>query len=117
MANSDLLLASSMLPKVLSASVLGTGSSDLVAPAANHASVIKSAVACNTTGAAVTFTVTVTKNGGGAVTIINGLSLAGGDSTVLSEIVGAMLGPGDKVSAQASAGASISVVITGTDNS
>ena len=117
MASSDLIAVTSMLPKVLYAGTLGTTSGDLVAPAANHASVIKSAVACNTTASAATLTVTITQSGGSAKTIISAYSLAGGDSTSLTELVGSMLGPGDKISALAGTASAINVVITGTDNS
>lgn len=117
MASSDLLAATSMLPRVLAAAALGTASADLVAPATNRAAIIKSAVACNTTAAAATLTVTVTKSGGSTVTIVNAYTLAAGDSTNLTELVGAMLGPGDKVSALSGTASAISVVITGTDNS
>lgn len=117
MASSDLLAATSMLPRVLAAASLGTSSTDLVAPAADHASIIKSAVASNTSASAASLTVTVTKSGGTAVPVISGYSLAAGDATPLTELIGLMLGPGDKVSALSGTASAISVVITGTDNS
>lgn len=118
MASSDLLAATSMLPHVLYAGTLGTSSGDIIAPAANHAAVVKSVAACNTTGSPVTVTLTVTKSGGSAVTIVSAFSLVAGDSTSFADVLaGAMFGPGDKLSALAGSGGAINLVVSGTDNS
>lgn len=117
MASNDLIAVTSMIGKVLSANTLTTSSVDQLAPAANHGQIVKKAIACNTSAAAATLTVTVTQSGGSAKTIISAFSIAAGDTVDLTELAGLCLGPSDKVSALAGTATSINLVISGTDNS
>lgn len=117
MASSDLIAISSMLPGVIYAGTLGTSSTDVVAPATNHAAIVKSVVVCNSASTSTTLTVTATKSGGSAVPIVSAFSVPAGDTVPLDELGGSMFGPGDKLSAYAGAASSLSLVITGTVNS
>jgi hypothetical protein len=117
MASNDLIAVTSMIGKVLYSGTLGTGSGDLLAPAANHGQIVKTVTACNAGAVAAALTLTVTQSGGSAKTIISAYTIAAGDTVNLTELVGLALGPGDKLSGLASAATSINLIITGTENS
>lgn len=117
MPSNDLIAVSSMIGKILFAGTLATGSGDLLAPAANHGQIVKKATVCNTTAVAATLTVTVTQSGGLTKTVLSVVPVAAGDTLDLTELAGLMLGPGDKLSALASAATTLDVVVSGTDNS
>jgi hypothetical protein len=117
MASNDLIAVTSLIGKVLSANTLTTSSVDQLAPAANHGMIVKKAIACNTTASAATLTITVTKSGGSALTIVSAYPVAAGDTVDFTELAGLCLGPSDKVSALAGTGASINLIISGTENS
>ena len=117
MASADLLAASSMLGKVLYVGTLGTSSGDLLAPATNHAQIVKKATVCNTTASPATLTITVTQSGGATKTVISVMSLGAGETVDLTELAGLMLGPGDKLSALSGTASALDAVISGTENS
>jgi hypothetical protein len=123
MATQNLIAATSNLPQVLVAQqVAATETTQYTCPA-NSAVKIATANLCNTAAVAVTVAISVVKTGGTAGNANRVLSLpintplAPGDSMTVTELVGCLLGPGDFVSAIASAATSVSLVISGTVSS
>lgn len=87
---------------------------------ASTAAKIASAVLCNTGGATATVSVSVVPSGGsidGTHKIVHNYPLAAGDSMVVNELVGAMLGTGAFVSVNVSVGAVICYLLTGVESS
>ncbi len=116
MATQNVMAATSAIPQVLvSKQIENIETTQLTGPA-NSAVKIAKATLANPTGSAVTVSLSVVKSGGtggAANRVIAGYSLAAGDSTVLSEIEGHFLGPGDFVSAIAGAVSAVTLVISG----
>lgn len=87
---------------------------------ASSAVKVASAVLCNVTGSAVTVSVSVVPSGGAVDAtrvVVSAYSLAAGDSTTLSELVGALLDTGALISITASTGAAINYLLTGAVSS
>lgn len=101
-------------PAVLQGGVaLGVASSVLyLAPVATRA-VVKRAVFTNSTGAAVTLTVSITRSGGAALTLISAQSVSANSAYTAPEMANLVLAPGDAVGALCSSAASIVAVISG----
>ena len=119
----NLIAASALNPQVLtSALVVASGSEVTVytCPAAT-ATVVATAWVCNTTGSAVTVSVSVVKNGGAAGAsnrIVSSYSLAANDTLSLNPYLGgAMLGPGDFVTVNAGTGSAVAFGATGSQGS
>lgn len=77
---------------------------------------IKSAVLTNSSASAVTVSVSVLKSGqtaDGTHRVLAAYSLTAGDSAVVAELIGTFLGPGDFISAIASAATSVAFVVSG----
>jgi hypothetical protein len=116
MSTQNLMAATSSLPQVLVSQQLAAAETAQYTCPANSAVKVASAVLTNNTGSAVTVSVSVLKSGqtaDGTHRVLSGYSLAAGDSTVLSELAGVFLGPGDFVSAIASAATSVTLVMSG----
>ena len=115
----NLIAATSLSPQVIASTQLATTSETTVytCPAAS-AAVVATAWVCNTTGSAVTVSVSVVKSGGtaGATNrIVAGYSLAANDTLSLNPYLGgAMLGPGDFISVLAGTGAAVNFGATGS---
>ena len=92
---------------------LGTTTAALYTVPASRAAWVKRAVFTNTSNAAVTFTVSVSRAGGGSFVLISARSVPAGGSDLAPELVSLALGSGDGVSASASVPAVVSVVISG----
>ncbi|MEU6582735.1 hypothetical protein [Nocardia sp. NPDC046763] len=121
MAGADVLHAATISPLVLQSGQLGTTADATIYTAAASTSVkITTAVVCNTTGSAATVSVGVCKAGqtaGAANRVVSGYSLAAGDSLSLSAYLnGAMLGPGDFITAYAGTASAVNLIITGIVN-
>lgn len=118
MAGTDLLAATHLTPQVLYSGQLPDAADHALftVPAAESA-VVKHAVACNTSGASVTLTVSIVPSGGaadGTHRVLSAMPIAAGDSLPLTDLLGeACLGTGDSIHAQASAATAIDLVITG----
>lgn len=82
------------------------------APGATHA-IVKKAVFTNISAGAVTLTVTSTRSGGSALTIISAQSLAANEAFTASEIGYWVMNPGDVLTATSSVAASINAFING----
>lgn len=111
----NIMVATSALPAVLvSQQMANTETIYYTASAATSVKIVAASV-CNTSGGAVTVSVSLIKTGGtaGNTNRVASFSLAAGDSSVLSELVGAFLGPGDFISAIASAATSVALVFSG----
>lgn len=116
MPTQNLMAATSSLPQVLVSQQLAATETTQYTGPANSAVKIATAVLTNTSGAAVTVSVSVLKSGqtaDGTHRVLSGYSLPAGDSTVLSELAGVFLGPGDFISAIASAATSVTLVVSG----
>lgn len=97
---------------------LATGVVTQYTAPANTRTIIDKMTATNTTGAAVTFTVYLVQNGGAANAssrVISAQSVAAGTPYLCPEAVGHILNPGDFIATEASAGASISMRISGRE--
>lgn len=120
MPTQNLAAVTSLLPQVLVSQYVANTETTQFTGAANSGNKISSATLANTSGSAVTVSVSVVKSGGTAGAsnrVIPGYSIAPGDSVVLTWLVDVLLGPGDFISAIASAASAVALVITGAVNS
>lgn len=116
MATQNLMDATSGLPKVLVSQFLANSETTQYTGPANSSVKISSARLTNTSGSAVTVSISLVKTGGTAGNsnrVLAGYSLAAGDGIDLPELAGAFLGPADFVSAIASTGSAVALVLTG----
>lgn len=112
----NLMAATSGLPQVLVSQQLAATETTQYTGPASSAVKIATASLTNTSGSAVTVSVSVLKTGqtaDGTHRVLSGYSLAAGDSTVLNELAGVFLGPGDFISAIAGAATSVTLVVSG----
>lgn len=119
MAAPNLISLTSLTQKLLAAVQLATnGDNTVYTVPANQSVKIATATLCNTSGSAVTISVSLVPSGGsvdGTHKILTGYSLSASDTLSLSDLLnGAMLGPGDFISVNANASNAIDAVITGT---
>jgi hypothetical protein len=107
MPTQNLMAATSGLPQVLVSQQLAATETTQYTGPANSAVKIASATLTNTSGSAVCpVSLSVVKTGGSASTsnrVLSVYPLAAGDSTVVTELAGVFLGPGDFLSGIASA--------------
>ncbi|ROZ49402.1 hypothetical protein EEB13_05630 [Rhodococcus sp. WS3] len=111
----NLMAASSGLPSVLVSQQLTAAEvTQYTCPAASSAK-LAAATVVNTTGAAVTVSISLVKSGAtaGVANRVATFVLAAGDSSVVTELAGHFLGPGDFVSAIASTASAITLVLSG----
>ncbi len=121
----NLLTATSNLPQVLVSKLMESGeTTQYQCPSGTAAQMsavkIATATLCNTSAAAVTVSVSVLKSGivdAAKGRILSNYSLAAGDSIRLVELNGALLGPGDVISATTSVLNTVAFVLTGTVSS
>lgn len=115
MAAPDFLTAASLTPGVIVGINLPTVEAPAYTVGAGHGVKLGTGSICNTTGAAVTVTISVVPSGGtaGATNrIISAFPLGAGDTQSLKDyLAGAYLGPGDFISAVASA-TGVALVLT-----
>jgi hypothetical protein len=83
---------------------------------------IASATLCNVSASAVTVSVSLVKAGAGAAgnntnRVLSSFVLEAKDSLILTELVGAFMGPGDFISAIASTDSAVAFVVTGAVSS
>lgn len=116
----NVIQATSGLPQVLvSQFIAATETTQYTCPASSSVTVDAVAVA-NTSGSAVTVSLSLVKSGGTAgssnrAALFSGSgALAAGDSATVNELEGQKLGPGDFISAIASTGSAVSLVVSGT---
>jgi hypothetical protein len=106
----------SALPNVLVSQQLAATETTQYTGPASSAVKLAAASLCNTSGSAVTVSLSVLKSGqtaDGTHRVISSYSLAAGDSTVLSELEGHFLGPGDFISAIAGTASAVTFVLSG----
>jgi hypothetical protein len=121
MPTADFKQGTNLVGKILaSGQVPTTGATIVYTVPASSAAKIASAVLCNVTASAVTVTVAVVPSGqsvDGTRTILSAYSLAAGDSTSVTELVGAFMDAGAFISITASAGAAVNYLLTGAVSS
>lgn len=116
MTTQNVIGATSAIPQVLVSKQIESSQTTQLTAAASTSLRILSASLCNTSGSPVVVSVNVVKNGSSAATsnrVISGYSLAAGDTTILSELVGLGLGPGDFISTVADTASAVTLVISG----
>lgn len=116
MATQNLFAASSGLPQVLVSHWLAASETTQYTCPANSSVKIAGARLTNTTGSAVTVSISVVKSGdtaGLSNRVLASYSLAAGDGIGLDELKDLYLGPGDFVSAIASAATAVTLVMSG----
>lgn len=123
MATANLIGATANHPQVLVANYLSPISGSTVESVyqvpPNMAVAIATATLCNSSGSTRTVNVSVVKAAasptlGNRVAIID---LDAGESCIVEELVGLLLGPGDSIAAGASASSAVSIVLTGAVSS
>jgi hypothetical protein len=105
----------SFRPKLLKAAALPTSEASQYAAPAGQSVEIKSASVTNTTGGALTVTLSVVPGGGAAAAgnrVYSALSIAAGATTKLDALIGTWISDTDFISGVAS-GAGVSLVLTG----
>jgi hypothetical protein len=113
------MAATSGLPQVLVSQQLAATETTQYTGPASSAVKLATATLTNTNaigGAAVTVSLSVLKSGqtaDGTHRVLSGYSLAAGDSTVLAELAGVFLGPGDFISAIAGTASVVVLVVSG----
>lgn len=120
MATQNLIGATSNLPGVLVSQQLAAAETTQYTCPANSAVKVATATLANTSGSSVTVAISVVKSGGtagNANRAVPTFTLAAGDSTVVNELVGALLGPGDLISTLAGTASAVAFVLTGTVSS
>ena len=112
----NIMGASSALPQVLVSQQLAAAQTTQYTCPANSAVKISNAVISNSSGSAVTVSLSLCKSGqtaDGTHQVISGYSLAAGDSSVVTELQNQFLGAGDFVSAIAGTGAAVTFAMSG----
>jgi hypothetical protein len=116
MATPNLYASTSAVPTLLSSSQLASGDNTIYTVPASKGVKLAKMVLTNVSGAAVVVSVSIVPSGGSVSTthrVVSGYSLAAGDSTIISEIDGMMLGDGDFVSVNSAAATAIDCVLSG----
>ncbi len=116
----DFKTGTNLAGKILAQGQLASGEQTVYTVPAYSATKIASAVLANTSGSQLTVAVSVVSSGGtagGTNRIMPGYQLAAGDTTSITEIVGAFLDAGAFISINAGAGSAINYLITGVVSS
>lgn len=117
----DFKQGANLLGSILaSGQIAGTSNTTIYTVPASSCAKIATAVLCNTSGSAVTISVSQVPSGGavdGTHKVVSGYSLAAGDSMSITEIVGSLMGAADYLSIIASTGAVIDYTVTGVVSS
>jgi hypothetical protein len=116
MATPNLSTITTVTPGVLGSAQLASGDNALFTVAAGKAAKLTPLILTNTSGSAVTVSVSVIPATGsldGTHKVLSGYSLAAGETAAVDELAGMWLGDGDKVSVNASAGTAVDAVLTG----
>lgn len=113
----NLLAATTLGMQTLLSAQLGTSDVAVYTVPASSSAKIATGTLCNTSGSAVTVYVGVVPSGGTAGTshhVVHGFSLAANDTLSLAPyLANVMLTTGDAVSAYASTGSAVTMVLTG----
>jgi hypothetical protein len=116
----NVIAATNGLPQVFVSQFIATSETTQYTCPASSSVAIDAATVANSSGAACEVFVSLVRSGGTAgnanrIAILAGTgALQAGDSTVLSELEGHKLGPGDFISAIAQTASAVSLVISGT---
>lgn len=92
---------------------LGASSGTIYTTPANTHAKVGLATFTNISGAAVSFSVSITRSGGSGVSLILSQSLSINQCYVSGELAGLVLNPGDLITAQATAGGAVAAVLSG----
>lgn len=116
MATPNLSAITTVTPAIFASTQLGAGDTTVYTVPGSSAAKLVKLVLTNTSGSAVTVSVSIIPAGGavdGSHRVVSGYSLAGGDSTTVTEVEGVLLGAGDSVSINAGVAASVDVLLSG----
>ena len=101
-------------PAVLQPGVaLGTSAAAIYTASNVTQAIVRRAVFANTTAGSVTLTVTLTRAGGSALTIVPGVAVSANEAYVSAELSGLVLNKGDVISAFSSTASAINAFISG----
>ena len=112
----NLMAATSSVPQVLVAQFLANTETTQYTAAASTVVKIANATLSNTSGSAVTVSVSLVKSGGTAGTsnrVLSAYSLAPGDSVVLRELADHVLGTADFISAISGTASTVAFTLSG----
>jgi len=116
MTTQNIIGGTSALPQVLVSKAIESSETTQYTGPANQAVRILGATLCNTSGSSVNVSVSLVKSGGSAGTanrLLKTYPLAAGDTTIISELVGQAVGPGDFISTLAATASVVALVISG----
>lgn len=115
----NLIRATQNYPQVLSAEQLANVETEIYQCPANKSVTISTASLCNTSGSTQTVYLSVVMAGdsAGAANRVAIIDLEAGESCMVEEIMGLLLGPADKISGYATAATSVALVISGAVSS
>lgn len=114
--SNNLMTATSGIPQVLVSQQLATSETTQYTCAASTAVKLANATLTNTSGSGVTVSISVVKSGGtagNANRVLSSYTVAAGDSLVIPEVSGHVLGPGDFISAIAGTATAVAFVLSG----
>lgn len=115
----NLIEATKNYPQVLVSQQFAATETTIYTCPGSKSVAINTATVCNTSGSARTVYLSVVKTGGtaGVANRVAIIELDAGESSVVEELVGLLLGPGDLISGYASAATAVALVITGAVSS
>jgi len=103
-----------ILPAVLQGgATLGTTAIVLYTAPTNTKAVVKKATFTNISTGTVTLTVSIGRNGGGALTVTNAQAIPAGQAYIAVELGNHVLGPGDTLNAVAGTAAALNAIVSG----
>jgi len=116
MATPNLSAITTVTPGILASAQMASGDNTVYTVPAGKAAKLATVTLTNTGASAVVVSVSLIPSAGavdGTHKVVSGYSLAANDSTTVSELAGAWLGDGDKLSVNAATGAVVDVAVTG----
>lgn len=116
MATPNLSAITTVTPGVLASAQLASGATTIYTVPGSKAAKIAKLVLTNTSGSAVSVSVSLVPSGGSVDTthrVVSGYNLAAGDSTAVSELEGVWMGDGDFISVTAATASAVDVMLSG----
>ncbi|MGQ9348960.1 hypothetical protein [Mycolicibacterium gilvum] len=115
----NLIRATVNLPQVLVSNYLSSSVETVYQVPNAKSTVIATATVCNNSDAPRTVNISVVKSGGSPTSgnRVAIITLRAGESCIIEEIVGLLMGPGDGIAAGAGASSAVSITLTGAVSS
>lgn len=113
--SANLVKMTTNFPGILVSQYLAASETTVYLCPSNSSVAVGTATLCNTSGSSRTVYLSAVRAGGvaGAQNRVAIVTLAAGESCVVDELVGLLIGPNDVISGYASAATSVSIVISG----